>query len=128
MVAQYAAAAVVSENKVLAHPASVDSIPTCANQEDFVSMGTIAARKAREILGHAQHVLGVEFLCAAQAADFRGSDRLGRGSRKTYEVIREGIPFMATDRVLYRDMDLAAGLVASGRLLHEVTHVIGELE
>ena len=128
MVAQYAAAAVVSENKVLAHPASVDSIPTCANQEDYVSMGTIAARKAREILGHAQHVLGIELLCAAQAADFRGSDRLGKGSRKAYETIREAVPFMTDDRVLYRDLDRAAELVGSGRVLGEVAGAVGDLE
>ena len=72
MIAQYTAAALVSENKVLAHPASVDSIPTSANQEDHVSMGTIAARKATSILDNAENVLAIEFLTAAQAIDFRG--------------------------------------------------------
>ena len=128
MVAQYAAAAVVSENKILAHPASVDSIPTCANQEDHVSMGTIAARKAREILGHVQHVLGIELLCAAQAADFRGSGRLGAGSRKAYETVRSAVSFMETDRVLYRDMDRAALMAGSGELLEAVEQAVMELE
>lgn len=128
MVAQYAAAAVVSENKVLAHPASVDSIPTSANQEDHVSMGTIAARKAREILGHVRHVLGVELICGAQAADFRGSEKLGKGSRRAYEVIRRDITFMEGDRTLYRDMDRSAALVGSGEILKEVSRIVGDLE
>jgi histidine ammonia-lyase len=128
MVAQYAAAAVVSENKILAHPASVDSIPTCANQEDHVSMGTIAARKAKEILAHVQHVLGVELLCGAQAADFRDSERLGKGSRKAYEAVRNCSSFMAKDRVLYKEMDRAARLVSSGELLAAVENCIGGLE
>ena len=67
MIAQYTAAALVSENKVLAHPASVDSIPTSANKEDHVSMGTIAARKGREIVANTENVIGIELLCAAQA-------------------------------------------------------------
>ena len=128
MVAQYAAAAVVSENKILAHPASVDSIPTCANQEDHVSMGTIAARKAKEILGHVQHVLGIELLCGAQAADFRSSARLGKGSRMAYETVRQNISFMENDRILYRDMDKAALLVGSGEILQAVEKVVQGLE
>ena len=128
MVAQYAAAAVVSENKILAHPASVDSIPTSANQEDHVSMGTIAARKAMEILGHLRSVLGVELICGAQAADFRGADRLGRGSRKAYETVRRDIPFMENDRTLYQEMAHAATLAGSGEILEGVCRVVGDLE
>ena len=82
MIPQYVAAALVSENKVLAHPASVDSIPTSANQEDHVSMGTIGARKARTIVDHAQHVLSIELLCAVQAADFGSPQILGIGSKE----------------------------------------------
>ena len=74
MIVQYTAAALVSKNKVLAHPASVDSIPSSANQEDHVSMGTIAARKAREILENARRVLAIELMCACQAIDLRGQD------------------------------------------------------
>jgi histidine ammonia-lyase len=69
MIAQYTAAALVSENKVLAHPASVDSIPTSANKEDHVSMGTIAARKRRTIVEHAETVIAIELLCGYQAVD-----------------------------------------------------------
>ena len=80
MLLQYAAAALVSENKVLAHPASVDSIPTSANQEDHVSMGSIAARQARDILRNVEHVLALELLCAGQGLDFR-IERIGEPGR-----------------------------------------------
>lgn len=127
MVPQYAAASLVSENKVLAHPASVDSIPTSANQEDHVSMGTIAARKARVIIEHAQSVLGIELLCSAQAVDFKDADLLGKGSKEAYRQLRQRVTFMETDRLIYKDMDIATELIASGELLEAVEKVVGEL-
>ena len=116
MVAQYAAAALVSENKVLAHPASVDSIPTSANQEDHVSMGTIAARHAREILENAQAVLAIELLCACQALDLRG---LPPGPRTgiAHTLVRERAAVLHEDRELNRDIERLADLVRSGELL-----------
>lgn len=116
MVAQYAAAALVSENKVLAHPASVDSIPTSANQEDHVSMGTIAARHAREIVANAETVLGIELFCAAQAIDLRGvapGPRTGRA----YRLLRERVAVLREDRELHGDIAAATDLVHSGALL-----------
>ncbi len=89
MIVQYAAASLVSENKVLAHPASVDSIPSSANQEDHVSMGTIAARKAMEILDNARKVVSMEILAACQGIDLRGNRGLGKGTQIAYNVIRE---------------------------------------
>ncbi|HAE41431.1 MAG TPA: histidine ammonia-lyase [Clostridiales bacterium] len=127
MVPQYAAASLVSENKVLAHPASVDSIPTSANQEDHVSMGTIAARKARVIIGHVQSVLGVELLCAAQAVDFKDAGQLGAGSAEAYRQLRDRVTFMESDRLIYKDMDISTELIASGRLLETVEDVVGSL-
>lgn len=127
MIPQYAAAALVSENKVLAHPASVDSIPTSANQEDHVSMGTIAARHARIIIDHAQSVLGIELMCAAQAIDLRGEGTLGQGSQIAYDVIREEITCMDEDRVFYLDMDKAKDMVASEKILNNVEEKIGKL-
>lgn len=105
MIMQYTAAALVSENKVLAHPASVDSIPTSANQEDHVSMGTIAARQAREILKNAYSVLCIEFLSAAQALDFRKPLSAGDGTMAAYEKIRDDISMVSKDRILYRDIE-----------------------
>src|SRR5690606_13362134 len=80
MIIQYTAASLVSENKVLAHPSCVDSTPTSAGQEDHVSMGTTSARKARTVLGNLEHVLAVEFLCAAQGLDFRAPLKPGTGA------------------------------------------------
>ncbi|AFC28665.1 histidine ammonia-lyase [Paenibacillus mucilaginosus 3016] len=103
MIAQYTAASLVSENKSLAHPASVDSIPSSGNQEDHVSMGTIAARKAARIVSHGFEVLAIELLCAAQAADYRGPSGLAPGTRWLYDRCRERVPFMGEDRVLSGD-------------------------
>lgn len=128
MIPQYVAAALVSENKVLAHPASVDSIPTSANQEDHVSMGTIAARKARTIVDHAKHVISIELLCAAQAADFREPEKLGKGPKEAYKALREKVKFMENDVIFYPDMDKAFELVASGELLDRVEKVVGVLK
>jgi histidine ammonia-lyase len=108
MIAQYAAASVVSENKSLAHPASVDSIPSSGNQEDHVSMGTIAARKARQIVDNAYSVLAIELLCGAQAIDFRDPLLLGQGTKWLYERCREQVTFVDEDRVLSNDFNTIA--------------------
>lgn len=116
MIAQYTAAALVSENKVLAHPASVDSIPTSANQEDHVSMGAHGARQLRQILENAQHVLSIELLCAAQALDFQPL-RAGRGVQAAHEVIRAVVPPLEGDRYSRPDLLAVRELVTSGTLL-----------
>jgi histidine ammonia-lyase len=115
MILQYTAAALVSENKVLIHPASGDSIPTSANQEDHVSMGTIAARQAAEILRNVQQVLAIELLCAAQALDFRGY-LPGRGSRRVYNIIRKQVKPLNGDRHLSRDIARVVDIIRSGVL------------
>lgn len=127
MVAQYAAAALVSENKVLAHPASVDSIPTSANQEDHVSMGTIAARKAATIINHAQHVLSIELICAAQAVDFKDKEKLGSGTRAAYDVVRSEVTFMKTDRAIYLDTNKVFKLLKDGAFVTAVEKEVGPL-
>jgi histidine ammonia-lyase len=104
MIAQIVAASLVSENKVLSHPASVDSIPTSNNQEDHVSMGTIAARKAREIVNNTEEVLAIEFLAASQGIDFRAPLKPGIGTGKIYKKIRKMIPPVAKDRLLVGDL------------------------
>lgn len=117
MIVQYTAAALVSENKVLAHPASVDSIPTCANQEDHVSMGTIAARKAAQIVENAQTVIAIEALCAAQALDFRHPLQAGLGTKKAHTCIRQKVPHLKTDRPVQPDLHVVLDFVKSGQLL-----------
>lgn len=128
MVPQYAAAALVSENKVLAHPSSVDSIPTSAGQEDHVSMGTIGARKAAQILENVRAVLGIELICAAQALDLQEKRRLGAGTQAVYDVIRTVVDFMEEDRVLYKNQKAAAQLIADGTLVEAVEAAVGELK
>lgn len=127
MIAQYSAAALVSENKVLAHPASVDSIPSSANQEDHVSMGTIGARKARDIIYNASRVLGIEYLSASQAIHFRGEAKLGKGTEPAYKLIRENITPIEEDRVMYIEINKASELVTSGKLVEAVEGNVGVL-
>lgn len=127
MIAQYTAAALVSENKVLCHPASADSIPTSANQEDHVSMGTIAARKARQVLRHTAQVLAIELLCAAQAVEFTDPRGLGAGTRAAYRLVRQRIAPLREDRVLAPDIAAATQLVLSGDLVRAVEAAVGPL-
>ncbi len=127
MIAQYTAAALVSENKVLAHPASVDSIPTSANKEDHVSMGTIAARKCREIVANTENVIAIELLCAAQALDLFTNLKPGEGTLAAYEAIRRVIPHLQTDRFLAADIAAMRELIRSGAILGAVAAKIGEV-
>ncbi|MBM3325052.1 MAG: histidine ammonia-lyase [Calditrichaeota bacterium] len=127
MVAQYTAAALVSENKVLAHPATVDSISVSADQEDHVAMTPIAVRKCKEILKNVGAVLAIEMMSAAQAFDFRKPLKPGKGTRVAYEVIREHVPHLENDRVLYPDINNIAALVRNSTILNAVEKEIGEL-
>ncbi len=111
MIVQYSAASLVSENKVLAHPASVDSIPSSANQEDHVSMGTIAARKARDIIANSQKVLAMELITALQAIDFRGKDKISSENSRIYEYVRRHIPFIENDTIMYKHIHKAIALL-----------------
>lgn len=116
MVAQYTAAALVSENKVLSHPASVDSIPTSANQEDHVSMGMASAWKAARVVENAAHVVAIEYMCAAQGLDLRKPLRPGRGTGAAYGEIRRRVRRLVRDRVLTPDVRAIRDLMRGGRL------------
>ncbi|WP_019119795.1 histidine ammonia-lyase [Brevibacillus massiliensis] len=115
MIAQYAAASIVSENKVLCHPASVDSIPSSANQEDHVSMGTTAARKLRTVVDNVFRVLAIEYLAAAQALDF-GEGTMGRGTERAYKELRQVISRLDHDREMHPDLARAEELLKAGKL------------
>ncbi|WP_301107972.1 histidine ammonia-lyase [Sporosarcina sp.] len=108
MIMQYAAASLVSENKTLAHPASVDSIPSSANQEDHVSMGTIGSRHAYQIIQNARRVLAIELICAMQAAEYRGTEKLADFTKKFYEEARTVVPSIKKDRIFSKDIEAAA--------------------
>jgi len=116
MVAQVTAAALASENKVLSHPASVDSIPTSGNQEDHVSMGMGSALKLKQILVNTERILAIELLCGAQGVDFHRPLQPGSGSRKAMRLIRQRVPPLGSDRVLAPDIERIRELVASGVL------------
>ncbi len=130
MIGQYAAAALVSENKVLSHPACVDSIPTSANKEDHVSMGTIAIRQSAEILSNVENIIAMELLCAAQAFDLLTEIRpltAGKGTRAAYTVIRRHVPYMDRDRELYRDMETMVTVLRSNEILDAVEEMVGPI-
>ncbi|MCX7808859.1 MAG: aromatic amino acid lyase, partial [Deltaproteobacteria bacterium] len=117
MMAQVTAAALVSENKTLAHPASVDSIPTSAGKEDHVSMGLWAARKCAQIVERTRKVLAIEAVVAAQALDFRHPLRPGRGVELAHRALREHIQFFSEDRPLAPAIARAEEMIARGELL-----------
>lgn len=124
MIVQYSAASVVSENKVIAHPASVDSIPSCENQEDHVSMGTTAARQARQILRNVQYVVGMEILSACQGIDLRKVEKLGKGTQVAYDLVRSVVSYMKNDRLIKLDMIKVDELVVSHKIVDEVEKVV----
>jgi len=131
MMAQYTAAALASENKVLAHPSSADTIPTSANVEDHVSMGAAAVRHAGQILEHVETIVGIELLLAAQGVEFRAREMgltpadLGRGTAEAYQLIRERVPFLESDVMLAPLIEKARELVSSGAIKHAVEVKLG---
>ncbi|MFA5358415.1 MAG: histidine ammonia-lyase [Patescibacteria group bacterium] len=126
MIAQYTSASLVSENKVYSHPASVDSIPTSADQEDHVSMGTIAARKLIKIIDNVEQVLAIELMCATQAIDFRQPLKAGSGSFLAHQVVRGVVDFLAEDRPLYRDLEKIVKILP--RVINIVEEEIGKIK
>ena len=128
MLAQYTAASLVSENKVLSHPACVDSITTSANKEDHVSMGTISARKCREVVKNSENVIAIELLCGAQALDLFTNLNPGEGTLAAYTVIRDAVSHLDKDRILSKDIDTIKQLMRSGKILEAVERKVGKLQ
>jgi histidine ammonia-lyase len=128
MLAQVTAAALASENKSLAHPASVDSIPTSANKEDHVSMGPIAARQAAQVVANVRRILAIELLAACQALEFhkplRSSPALDAACRR----VRSEVPAYDTDRLLAPEIETVAVWVGDGTLVSDVEAICGTLE
>lgn len=127
MITQYVAAALVSENKTLSHPASVDSITSCENKEDFVSMGNWAARKAREVVKNTSRILATELMVAAQALDFRieieqGKYKLGKGTKIAYDVVRGKVKFIEDDSnaEMYDELEKVQTVISEDLLLKKV--------
>jgi histidine ammonia-lyase len=127
MIPQYTAAALVSENKVLAHPASVDSIPSSLGQEDHVSMGSISATKLLEVVKNTETVLAIELMCSTQGLDFLRPLRSGPGIEAARREIRRVIPFAQADRLFHDDVATALALVRSEKLVVAAEHAAGRL-
>lgn len=128
MIPQYTAAAIVSENKTLAHPSVVDSIPTSANQEDHVSMGGYSARKGRNILDNTNRVIAIEMLNAAQGMDFRAPLKPGKGSGAAYREFRKHVPFYEKDQFMQPLMLDSLKLVKDGTIIDAVEQEIGAIK
>jgi histidine ammonia-lyase len=128
MMVQVLAAALVSENKGLSFPASVDSIPTSANREDHVSMAPAAARKCRLVVTNTTRVLACEILCAAQGLEFHRPLKAGKGAEAAYRLVREQVRPLGRDRTLHRDLEAVERLIRSGSLLALVESVCGPLD
>jgi histidine ammonia-lyase len=126
MLSQYTADMLIVEQRILSAPASIQSIPAAADQEDFVSMGMNTALKNRQIMDNAMGVLGIEFMAAAQALDFRNFQN-GHGVCKARQIIRQHIAHLDEDRPLYPDHNVMKALVASGKILEAVEEVVGSL-
>jgi len=126
MLSQYTADHLIVEQRILSTPASIQSIPAAADQEDFVSMGMNTALKNEQILDNAYGILGIEFMAAAQALDFRDF-KPGRGTQKGREVIRRHVEHLEVDRPLYADHNRMKELVKSGEILEELEKTIGNL-
>ena len=129
MLTQYTAAALASENKSLAHPASVDTIPSSANVEDHVSMGLTAAQHVAAILDNVEHILSIELLCAAQGIDFRrqaigAGANLGAGTAPVYRLLRQGVPFLERDTLMYPYMQAVHALVVSRQVVAAADSVV----
>jgi histidine ammonia-lyase len=127
MLSQYTADTQIVEQKILSTPASIQSIPAAADQEDFVSMGMNTAIKNFQILDNAYGILGIEMMAAAQALDFRDY-QFGSGTTKAKEIIRQHVDFLEIDRPLYKDHTAMKELVRSGQVLEEVEKAVGSLE
>jgi histidine ammonia-lyase len=128
MIVQVASASLVSENKVLAHPASVDSMPTSAEKEDHVSMGTIAARKFVSVVKNARNVLAMEFLSNTQALDLILPLKPTAGVQAAYQCVRQEVPFAKVDRIFAKDVDKIRQLIENRKIIAEVEKIVGPLE
>jgi histidine ammonia-lyase len=126
MILQYAAASLASENKVIAHPASVDSIPTSGNQEDHVSMGSIAARKSWTVNDNVRWIIAGEVLAACQGIDYV-KHGLGRGTQIAHQVVREVVSHWKEDRILYRDLEKVHELLVNGALIEKIENELGQI-
>jgi histidine ammonia-lyase len=128
MIPQYTAAGLLNEIRVLCHPATIDNIPTCANQEDVVSFAYFAAKKVYQISKKLEYILAIELMAAVQALDFHQPLKPSPVSRKVYELIRTGVPSVTEDRYFYPDIQIISSQLHEGKILAAVEFIIGKVE
>ena len=127
MIVQYTAAALASENKVLCHPAGIDTIPTSTDKEDHVSMGVTSGRKLHDVIFNVRHILAIEFLCNCQALTLRRPLRSSPAIEECYRVIRKRVDAVEGDRAFSTDIDGIVEMIKTGELISSVEKHIGEL-
>jgi len=127
MVAQYSQAALIGENRVLAHPAVTDNVSVSADQEDHVCMGSVTSNKLKDIVRNTEIIVAIQLMSAAQALDFRRPLKGGKGTEAAYKEIRKGVKKLVDDRSLYPDIDVVVEMVRDGRIVAAVEKTIGEI-
>jgi histidine ammonia-lyase len=128
MVAQYSQAALISENKMLAHPAVVDNVSVSADQEDHVCMGSLTAMKLTECIRNTEICIGIQMMSAAQALDFRRPLKAGKGTEAAFKTIRAKLTKLIDDRPLYPDIEIVTEMVRSGEIIEAVEAAVGEVK
>jgi len=117
----------VAENRTLCVPASVQSVPSTADFQDVVSFGLIAGRKARQVIRNSSYILSFELLCAAQAADLRGVEKLSSAGRITWEAVRETVPYLDHDRIIIDHLEELSARIMKGEFVERVERELGAL-
>jgi len=128
MIVQYSAAGLLGEMRIAAHPASIDNVPTCANQEDFVSMGYNAAMKAYECVSLSKYIIAIELICGAQALDFYNDLKPSKATNSVYDLIRQYVPSIENDINMHPCIESVAELVKTEKIVESVENIIGELK
>lgn len=128
MIAQYTTAALASENKILCHPASVDSIPTSANQEDHNSMGSIASRNLFAVVNNVKSILAIEILCATQGIDYHRPLKSGRGAEVAYTLIRSAVPHLKRDVIVSEVIEKISAVVFNPEFISQIENSCGVLD
>jgi len=128
MIPQYTAAGIVGEIRLLTHPATVDNVPTCALQEDYVSMGYNAALKAYKCMELARYVTAIEIMNAVQAQDFYNDLKPATATKAVYDIVREKVEFLENDRNMHPDMEHITNMIKEGTIISGVENIVGNLE
>ena len=124
---QFMATSLTAENRSLCHPVSIQSLTSTGDFQDIVSLGLVAARRAKELYDNTSYVIAFELLCGVQAAEYRNVDQLGKATRHTFDLVREAVPYLLSDQCMTDYLENLASLIKSGKLLKKVEEAVGEI-